>query len=328
MESSRPLPILLALAAFAGFVAGCSPKSPAPDAEPVPAPDAAPVRASAEPVEVANDESPSPLADIRSWALYYGPAAPDLADRLGGYDLVVVAPHALGDDSVETVAALKARGCLVAGYLSCFEIASWQTYADRVKPEWLVKVDGEIWHPFEDNTAASLANEEWRALLVELAKTQVFDVGCDGLFMDTIADLDSDKIPDEGLRLRELDGLGKLVAALNETYPDAFLIANRTLQRTLPALSSHIDAVCWTDFAPKYFDDFSVRNWMRGIAKGLALRQETHKFRVLSLWNESQPGDDIAERQERMRRISAEYGYLPYCTVGGYKKLPPPAPAE
>lgn len=314
MERIRPLSLLLSLAMLVGLVASCAPESAAPDAGTAPSP-------------VENTVRENPLADIRSWALYYGQATPDIADRLGGYDLVVVSPHALGDDAAQTVAALKARGCLVAGYLSCYEIATWQPYANRVKPEWLVKVNGEIWHPFEDNTAASLANEEWRALLIELVKTQVFDVGCDGLFMDTIADLDSDQFPDEELRLRELEGLGMLAAALEETYPDAFFIGNRVLQRTLPAMSSHIDAVCWTDFNPKYFDDFVVRSWIRGIAKGLATRQETHNLRVLSLWNESEPGDDIVERQERMRRISAEYGYLPYCTVGGYKTLPP-APAE
>ena len=310
MAQPRFLHLLHSLALLAVLATGCAPESAPPDAEPAPAPT----------VDAARE---NPLAAIRSWALYYGPATPDIADRLGGYDLVVVSPHALGDAAAKTVAALKARGCLVAGYLSCFEIATWQSYSSRVKPEWLVKVNGECWHPFEDNTAASLANKEWRELLVELAKTQVFDMGCDGLFMDTIADLDSDQFPDETLRLRELEGLGILAAALDEAYPDAFFIGNRVLQRTLPAMSSHIDAVCWTDFNPKYFDDLVIRSWMRGIAKGLAVRQKMHSIRVLSLWDESEPGEDIAERQERMRRISAEYGYLPYCTVGGYKTLPP-----
>lgn len=296
------------LAAILCAVASAAVAKPAPVAAPSPSADGA-------------RRAPRTVGDVRSWCLYYGGWATNVVDRLAPYELVVVDPAALGGKADETIAALHARGCLVAGYLSCFEVAKWHRYLDRVKPEWRVKVDGKNWVPWGANEAASLAEPEWRALLVELMSTEVFDHGCDGVFMDTLADLDNPKLPEEE-RTRQLDGLGAFAAAYDAAYPDKFFIANWTLQRTLPVLAPHIDALCWEDFEPKHFEG-SASGWMKGIAKKLATESGKHPFRVLTLWNADAPGDDLPARQAKMREISAGFGYLPFCTSGGYRRLPP-----
>ena len=270
-------------------------------------------------------QPPRTVADVQSWCLYYGDWATNVVDRLAQYEFVVVDPAALRGKADETIAALHARGCLVAGYLSCFEVAKWNRYLPRVKPEWRVKVDGKNWVPWGANEAASLAEPEWRELLVELMRTEVFDHGCDGVFMDTLADLDNPRLPEDE-RARQLDGLGAFAEAYDAAYPDKFFVANWTLQRTLPILAPHIDAVCWEDFDPKNFEG-SASGWMKGVAKKLAAESAKHSFRVLTLWNVDAPGDDLPARQEKMRENSARLGCLPFCTSGGYHRLPAPAPA-
>ena len=264
------------------------------------------------------------IRNVQSWCLYYGNYAADLVDRLAGYELVVVDPAALGEKADEVVSGLHARGCLVAGYLSCFEVATWHRYLPRVKAEWRVKVDGKNWVPWGANEAASLAEPGWRELLVELMRTEVFDHGCDGVFMDTLADLDHPGLPEEE-RARQLEGLGKFAEAYDKAYPDKFFVGNWTIQRTLPVLAPHIDALCWEDFDPKHFDG-AARGWMEGIAKKIGDEAAKHPFRVLTLWNVDAPGDDLPARQEKMRENSAGFGYLPFCTTGGYRSLPAPGP--
>ena len=296
------------LAAILCAVASAAVAKPAPVAAPSPSADGA-------------RRAPRTVGDVRSWCLYYGGWATNVVDRLAPYELVVVDPAALGGKADETIAALHARGCLVAGYLSCFEVAKWHRYLPRVKEEWRVKVDGRNWVPWGANEAASLAEPEWRALLVELMRTEVFDHGCDGVFMDTRADLDHPGLPEDE-RARQLEGLGAFAAAYDAAYPDRFFVGNWTIQRTLPVLAPHIDALCWEDFEPKHFEG-SASGWMKGIAKKLATESGKHPFRVLTLWNADAPGDDLPARQAKMREISAGFGYLPFCTSGGYRRLPP-----
>ena len=310
---------LFLLSHAAALCAGASVGAAAPAAPAKPAAKP-PAKSVSKPADSAR-RAPRTVADAKSWCLYYGGWATNVVDRLSRYELVVVDPAALGAKADETIAALRERGCLVAGYLSCFEVAKWHRYLPRVKEEWRVKVDGKNWVPWGANEAASLAEPEWRALLVELMRTEVFDHGCDGVFMDTLADLDHPGLPEDE-RARQLEGLGKFAEAYDAAYPDKFFVGNWTIQRTLPVLAPHIDALCWEDFDPKHFDG-AARGWMEGIAKRIGDESAKHPFRVLTLWNVDAPGDDLPARQEKMRGNSARFGYLPFCTEGGYHRLPP-----
>lgn len=259
------------------------------------------------------------FAAAKSWCLYYGGAKPNAVERLGAHDIVVIDAHALGDEARDIIAGLRAKGCVVIGYLSCFEVASWHRYLDRVNPKWIVKVNGENWVPWGENNAASLGIPEWRKLLVELVKSEVLDYGCDGVFMDTIADLDSGKLP-EDQRAIELDGLDKLLSEFRAAYPNIVLIGNWTLQQTLPVVAPYVDAVCWEGFRANRFDpsDPETLKWMQNIVSKLAAESERHPFRVLSLWCDEKPTDDSPALRQRMFEISKEYGYLPYCCEKSY----------
>ncbi len=269
------------------------------------------------------------LAEARSWSLYYGPDAPDLVERIGASDLVVLDPNALGATASNTIARLKEKGCLVAGYLSMFEVARWHRYRSRIPREWYLVVDGKPWSPWagqdvswDGNLVASLAAPGWREMLVGLVQSEVLGYGCDGVFMDTLEDLDFPSLP-AAERPRQLDGMRQLLATLDERYPKAFFIANRTLQGTLPVAAEHIDALCWESFAPKFFDDPPTRAWMEGIARNIEAQRARHPFVILSLLNLDKDASDIPATQARMREISASHGYVPCCTLGGYTTLPP-----
>lgn len=343
----QPLPLLLPLA----VLAACAPspeqpapidvpwESPSPAASPSPEPAASAPFPSAPSSTCAGAPSRGAAtrgaaSTVRSWCLYYGPATEEALERLAGYELVVVDPAALGANAADAIAALKRRGCLVAGYLSMFEIASWHRYRPRIPREWIVlDADGTPWAPWggkdvgwEGNLAASFAEPGWRAMLADLVQSEVLDYGCDGVFMDTLEDLDFASMP-AAERERQFDGARRLMAELDARYPDAFFIANRALQRALDAVGDHIDALCWESFAPKYFADPQTRTWMEQVAAHVAERQAAHPFRVLALWTDEKPGPDNAAQQETMRSIALEHGYLPFCSTGGYHRLPAPAPA-
>ena len=276
--------------------------------------------------------APTPYAP-RSWCLYYGGPRDDLADRLGGHDLVVVDPAALGDKAAETVAALHARGCRVAGYLSAVEIARWHTYRDRVDPAWHILLDGKLWVPWggtgvgwEANLAVSLAEPGWRALLAELVDRDILGCGCDGVFFDTLEDLDRPELPaDEALRQRE--GLRILLRDLREAHPGALLFANRTLGATLEVVAESGDGICWEDFAVAHFENPETRSWMTDIVSRIEACRERRgpgrPFLVLALWDAPEDLADFPARREAMHALAAAHDYLPYCCRGGYMALPP-----
>ncbi len=269
------------------------------------------------------------IKTVSSWSLYYGAATTDTVERLGGYGLVVIDPHALGQKSKETIAALKEKGCIVAGYLSFVEVAKWHRYRSRIPREWyILRDDGSPWNPWANkevswdaNLAASLAEPGWRKMLGDLVQSEVLDYGCDGVFMDTLEDVDFHSMPEKE-KDRQVEGLRLLMAELDERYPDAFFIGNRTLQRALDAVAPHIDAVCWESFSPKSFKDNSSRGWMEMIAKRLKDATDKYGVRVISLWNVDALYPEYEDDKAKVLELATERGYIHYSTVGGYSKLP------
>ena len=322
---------------FTALVVGCTPSSrPAPTPKPSPAaPSAsAPESASAPTSQPASAAATQKAPFVpRSWCLYYGSPCDGLVDRLAGHDLVVVDPAALGEKAPEIVAALHLRGCRVVGYLSAVEIATWHDYRDRIDPSWYIVVDDKPWIPWagtavgwRTNLAASLAAPGWRDLLAELVDRTLSRDGCDGVFFDTLEDLDFPNLPsDEAARQRE--GLQLLFHALREAHPDALLLTNRTLGATLDVVAEDGDGICWEDFAVKFFEDPNTRTWMEGVAARIedcrARRAPDRPFHVLALWNGSTDMPDFAAAREAVHRKAEAYGYVPYCTRGGYSALPP-----
>ena len=277
------------------------------------------------------DAAPSAQARFRaarSYALCDGKADEASLRNLATYDVAVIDPQSIGGDAEARIAQLKAAGTVVIGYLSCMEVATWHRYRDRVDPAWTIYAEGKPWIPWGENHAMTLSEPRWRALVADLVQSEVLDYGCDGVFMDTLADIDNPTLPKEFLE-RELDGLEALMRELRTRYPSVIFIGNWTIQRTLPAVARYADGICWEDFSPAHFEDAQTAGWMRDIARNIAAEsaKKPHPLVILALWDApaSLSAEERAARLNRMRETACAFGYLPYANTGGYYTPPPPA---
>lgn len=259
------------------------------------------------------------LDRARNYVLYYGAAGDAELEELAKYDIVVIDPQSIGGDAKKKIAQLKRKNCLVIGYLSCMEVAEWHHYKSSVPDEWLLRVNGELWKPWGNNPAADLSNPKWRKLLVnKLIKTEVINYGCDGVFMDTLADVEHPGLP-EDMRKKQLDGLNLLMKELRGRYPKFIFVGNWTLKSTLPVMAKYADIICWEDFQARYFAKGSAEaGFMNKIHKDLSEWQKKYNFKVYALW--AAPDESEATRQEQKRSAekAKSFGYLFYsCTGGG-----------
>lgn len=251
------------------------------------------------------------LDKARSYVCYYGSVGNAELEALSKYDVVIIDPGFFRSQAKPIIAKLKRKGCIVIGYQSFMEVAEFHRYKDRVKEDWLLKVDGKLWVPWGKNHALDLNNPMCRKLLVELTKSEALNYGCDGVFMDTLADIDNATLP-EDMRKKQLDGLDKLLKDLRATYPKCILISNWTLQSSLPVVAKYVDIVCWEDFAEKYFD--KPNSFCHQVSKKLADFQKKYNFKVYALWSAEK---DVAE-QQRSAKFAESLGYL-FSITGDYR---------
>lgn len=257
------------------------------------------------------------LDKARSYVLYYGGVGDKEQHELSKYDVVIVDPQSMGAEASRRIAELKRQGCLVIGYLSYMEVASWHRYRDRVPASWLLKINGKPWKPWGNNRAADLGNAAWRKLLVKLTKSEVIAYGCDGVFMDTLADIEHPDLP-EAQRRRQLQGLEALMKELRTAYPKFIFIGNWTVRTTLPVMAKYADVICWENFQAKFFEpDNEAYAFVTGIRKNLDALQRRYGFKVYVLWA-SPNYYELQDDQKKMADLARSFGYLPYYCIDDY----------
>lgn len=259
----------------------------------------------------------SRLDRVRNYVLYYGGVGDDEMRELAKYDLIIIDPQAMGSGAAEKIARLKKGGSLAIGYLSCMEVAEWHRYKDRVPAEWRIKIKDKEWMPWGKNHAIDLNNPQWRKLLIELVKTEVVNYGCDGVFMDTLADIEHPDLPDT-LQRQQLAGLEAFLKELRSAYPSLILFSNWTIQSTLPVTAKYVDVICWENFQPKFFEPASPSYaFVTGVRKNLDLLQKKHRFKVFAIWA-SPNYYELRDDQKRMAEIAGSFGYLSYSCIDDY----------
>lgn len=123
------------------------------------------------------------LADAQSWAFAIGNGtlagdAERVAGRLGGFDLVVV------DGELATrakVAALRARGTVVLGYLSVGTIERYRSWYRLLRPFRL-----ERWGDWAGEWFADTSRPRYRGLVARRIAPRLLRKGFDGLFLDVV----------------------------------------------------------------------------------------------------------------------------------------------
>lgn len=253
------------------------------------------------------------LQGVESWAFAIGNHTLDgdaaaVGARYAPFDLVVVD----GEEArADEIAATRADGTLVLGYLSVGTIESWRGWYRKAKRFRL-----EAWKDWQDEWFADVNRAGLRRLLAQRIAPALLDKGFDGLFLDN-----TDMI--EGHRSRTL-GMHKLVDSIG-ALSDArgtLLFAQNGASVIGPMLSNfdgwNREDVSWTyDFDRKRYEPSNptalaeAQDELREIAAaGLLVTTADH----------TADGDMPAELESITNACAA--GALPYVSDIGLRRVP------
>jgi polysaccharide biosynthesis protein PelA len=149
----------------------------------------------------AGDGGPQSFAfAIGAGNLAGGPTA--VSERLGRFGLVVVDGE---EASRDEVAALRAGGTLVLGYLSVGTIEKWRSWYPRLK-RYRLGANAD----WKDEWFADVSRAGLRREVAERIAPEILAKGFDGLFLDNVDMIES------RLHRAQRDGMRKLVLALSD----------------------------------------------------------------------------------------------------------------
>lgn len=245
-----------------------------------------------------------------NYALYYGAGQ---SERLSGYDVAVVEPAGQTADGLRQ---LRQAGTLVFAYVSIVEIASYHAQFGLLRESDFLRLDGK---PLTNETFGTymldLMSERWRGLLHHHIGRLLLGDGYDGLFLDTIGNVEMHALP-HALRERQLSAAADLVHHLKRWFPEHLLIQNNGLERLCLHTADAIDGICWEN--PPFHRPESTE-WVDAITARLQEMAERKGLKVFLLLEEGQA--EWEKREKAARALSERHRFLLYRAPVNYVQM-------
>lgn len=224
-----------------------------------------------------------------NYAVFYGRESPD---ELTNYDVVIVEPQAHDECSLT---GLKSRNTLVIGYVSVMEASSHHPDFHVLSDLDFLKFEGQALknHTF-DTWLLNLASKRWQSLLHHQIGYLIRVLGYDGVFLDTIGDVEFPHFTGT-TRVSLMEAALDLVRSVREIFPEAVLIQNNGLEMLLDKTATYLDGVCWENPPCNIVDP-----WVKNILMKLG-RYSEGGLRTLLLSDKlDEPTDRLTELQKRI----------------------------
>lgn len=210
----------------------------------------------------------------KNYALYYGCGR---ANQLAQYDIAIVEPSGHSTDSL---VEMKSSGTLAIAYLSVMEIPPWSEDLNRLKTRDFLQSGGQAYLNQEfGNFWVDLRSSRWVSLLLERVDYLLGKVGYDGLFLDTVGDIES-RLLSSNLRNKLQSAAVKIVSKIRKRFPKCILIQNCGLEDLFERTAEYLDGICWEN---PPLDQLASQAWAAQMISTLEREKKSHDLQVLLL---------------------------------------------
>jgi polysaccharide biosynthesis protein PelA len=248
------------------------------------------------------------MAKARNYVLYYGHGR---EEELSRFDLAVVEPSGHDADSIHK---LKDNGTLVFAYISVMEIQTWSPEFGLLKDTDFLEVNGQKLMNCDYGTyIMDLTSDRWKSLLLHKAGRMLLQYGYDGLFLDTIGDVEMPVIPAH-MQTIQMSAAVNLLVLLRKDFPDSLIIQNNGLEKLCLYTADLIDGICWEN--PPFVRKECIP-WVEIVVLQLEMLKTSKSLSILLL-TEAKTDTATGKNSELCKHISTEKGFLFYCAPEGY----------
>ncbi|MDR6885370.1 endo alpha-1,4 polygalactosaminidase [Bacillus sp. 3255] len=244
-----------------------------------------------------------PFQQVNNYSLYYGNPNVQAMAKLKTKDLVIIEPQLYTREQIQDI---QAAGTLVIGYLSVMETPSWnQLRTEELREQdYFLHNDERIHFSKWNSYLMDLREAHYRQLLLSEIEASITSKGMQGIFLDTVGDID-DYMKDMEAQAPMREAYAAFLQEVKASYPGLSVIQNRGFD-TLDDSAAYIDALLWEDWRGNWKKD----PWTK--ARVERLQQEQKKGLVvftLTMNKESSPG-----------REARKLNFIPLNAPDGYTK--------
>lgn len=244
-----------------------------------------------------------------SYALYYGHGN---GEKLSLFDVMIVEAKGY---TVQQFQDLKASKRVVITYVSVMEVHPTEAIFQELSKEDLLFVDGKLVRNEAFGTfVVNLQSKKWMNHLLGKVHHLLSELKADGLFLDTIGDIEWPSIP-LSIKQNQLDAVINFLHVLRLLYADHLFIQNNGLESIYLETAPYIDGICWEN------PPFSVaesEEWIDYMIQHLTFLQKKFQLKVFLLLEESTENEKQAQVYSIAKDVAMEKDFLLYIAPKDY----------
>jgi polysaccharide biosynthesis protein PelA len=174
----------------------------------------------------------------RNYILYYGRGK---EDELSKYDVAIVEPQGQNSDTIEL---MHRKGTLVLAYVSAMEIIKTSPMFKFLRREDFLCINEILLTNEEYGTClVNIKSRRWSTMLLQHIGNLITDGNYDGIFIDTLGDIEWDILSEE-MRQDLLLATRALFNNIRSVFDDIIIIQNNGLHQVINYSLDLIDGIC------------------------------------------------------------------------------------
>lgn len=242
---------------------------------------------------------------VRNYGLYYGIGR---EKELSSYDLAILEPQG---QSEKTIQVMHNSGTLVIAYVSVMEIFESYPLFKLLKDEDFITLNGlKVMNKEYETYLLDLTSKRWNAILIQQIGNLILNEGYDGIFLDTIGDIEADIFPKE-LKEKLLNAAVALLSNIRKLFNDIIIIQNNGLNELINHTAHIIDGLCWEN---PMFGDVDSSEWTKATLNKLKTISKIEEIKILMVYEENQLNDLDIKVFPYAKKIAQANNFLIYKT--------------
>jgi len=242
-----------------------------------------------------------------NFALFYGYGQ---VEKLSRFDLIIVEPKGF---TLLEFQQLKSNKKVIFTYVSLFEVHPTDPIFSELTEEDFLSMNGKPLMNKDFGTyLVNLQSKKWMEHLLENVRHQFEILGADGLFLDTIGDIEGPSIL-SSIKRGQMHAILNFLHILKMLYPTHLIIQNNGLEFVCLETAPYIDGICWEN-PPLSLPE--SKEWTDLMIQRLTLLKNEFQLKVFLLLEET------IEKERKSysvaKEVAAERDFLLYKAPGNY----------
>lgn len=236
------------------------------------------------------------LFRVDSFHIFYGHPDQEKLEVLTKQDAAIIEPTAF---SKEQVSYLQKENVLLFGYVSLIQLENWNEELKQniIPSDYWIKEGERLYILDWDTYVMNISEQHYRDVLMHKIRTEIVEKQMDGIFFDTVDDLDYYFRDNPAAENAMRAGYEQLLKDIKSLYPDLLIIQNRGFESYKAVSRKKVDGILWEGFDKQ---DIENSDWAKNWKNYWKKEQRYGRIRVFTVVS-----DDESLQQSRRDRFPA-----------------------